>query len=580
MKNEHLEQLEDHLQKQLRVEHDTAIMNGQVMKNYSQHLREIIGKQREKNTEMFEEWSVGVKLLMAKADIFSDSLSIISKVLYRQAVNINFLKVMQQCKAHLIPSVLVETGALRKDLEKIQANLKKHDRELAININDIHTYLMVKSTDCYFSNNEIKIRIKIPHITRGNSYKYFSVEKQPYIYDDKVCVVDIEEDTIVEKNGNTIIPLSKASTRDCMSSLLCYVPRFPLHLSHSQYCLDVSLMGRTKIPELRKSCPQRCSDHNLKKPIILHIDYKEYGIIYPNSTIKVQCAGKKDEVISTENQVGLLTIKLSCACKILVGNEIITNEFPCPKDDEGSQAGITHEISASWAYAADELFINKHTSFHNVTKVVDDAWIKQVPVYDPFIVTELPFKPTFHQMHAHYFSYTSLFIVIIVIVVLIMIIFKGKKVLSMVKMIADPTTIVQKIVALLSSRVTVTEARSVILEDSLTMYITYETIKIMLLLSIFFVLAWMLYFFLTSKFLNGVGVRAGHIGNVQLDGCMKVCVVNPDNIPTQLMPAQARRENTKQEARESIPLNVISTQAKLERTQSEGKARVRKETLI
>jgi hypothetical protein len=161
-------------------------------------------------------------------------------------------------------------------------------------------------------------------------------------------------------------------------------------------------------------------------------------------------------------------------------------------------------------------------------------------------------------------------------------VFKGKKILSITKMIADPTTIVQKIVALLSSRVTVTEARSVILEDSLTMYITYETIKIMLLLSIFFVLAWMLYFFLTSKFLNGFHGRAGNLGSIHVDGSMKLCVLNPDNVPIQLMPVQARREVTKQVGRESTPLNVISTQAKLERTQSEGKARVctRKETLI
>lgn len=554
MKHETLEQMANHLQSQLHDEHDGAVRNNQLIANYSHKLKEIIDRQINQNAQKIENISFETNELYEKAAVFTDLLSILGKVMYRQAINMNFLKLMQQCRANLVPSVLLETGALKADLRKLQGELLSRDMQLAIPIDDIHTYMQVDSSTCYFSDQAVVIRINVPYVTKGYTYKLYTLEKIPYVFDKKICTVDIDDELIVEKNGKEIIPLSRRMTHECKSSSLCYVPRYRIELSHSQLCLETSLLSQTTIPEIRKACPVKCSTHNLNKPIVLYLNYKEYGIIYPNKSITIRCAGRKDDTISTANQVGLLTIKLSCKCSIFVGDQVIKNEYPCIKDDDPMTAWtVTHEISAAWAFGADTLFINKHTTMHNASKIVDDSWMKEVPVFDPFIVKETPFKPSFHQKNSHFFSYTSMFMVIIVIIIVILAIFKGKKLISLVTSMADPTAIVQKIFALLSTQPPVAEGKSTLYDDEThdVILVLVEIMKIFLLTSILATLLFLTYKLLKSKFLK---IFSDEFGDEYDSGRIKISMLSTDNTALPIKSIQQRfrtsgRSNTYRNSR-------------------------------
>lgn len=452
MKHEALEQLTDHMQKQLKDGHDTAVKNGDLLRKYSEEMKEIVGSQVRKNELLLQDVMNDTSELQQKAIIFSDSLSIISKIAYRQAINMNFLKLMQQCRSNLIPSVLIESGVFAQDLVKIVRDLSRLDLQVAIRTTNIHTFMQLPISTCYFSEKAVVIKVNVPYISKETRYRAYALTTQPFLFQQSVCSVNIEDEFIIEKNGREIFALSKQETRECASSSLCFVPSYPSVISHTQLCLETILLGKATVSSIREACPHTCSMHNLNKPIILRISAKEFGIIYPNKSISIECAGKKDEVLSTINQVGLLSIKLACDCKVRVGEIVIKPEHPCIRDeDKNAGSQVTHEISAAWAFVGDGLYINKHTTFHNTTELVDDEWMKHVPVYNPLVIPEEPFKPSFHQENSHFFSYSTILVVIIIIIIIGVMIWKGRELFALVRTFIDPLELVEKLASFVFS---------------------------------------------------------------------------------------------------------------------------------
>lgn len=114
-----------------------------------------------------------------------------------------------------------------------------------------------------------------------------------------------------------------------------------------------------------------------------------------------------------------------------------------------------------------------------------------MPLINLALPPALPYQPTFHAKHGHYFSYGTIVAIIIIIIVIAVIAWKGKTIAKTIMSLIDPMSLVQQIMAILFTKPQVTNAAPVSTEyfchDSI-MHNIVESSTIILLLGIFITL--------------------------------------------------------------------------------------------
>lgn len=457
-KHEDLEKFIAHTASQLSEQHDTAVRNSAVINTFMHDMQHVIQQQVAQSNTRFHELADTERIAEEKLIVQSDVISLLLKLIYRVAVNINYLKLLSQCQSGNIPSALIENTVLKRDLEFIETDVEKHGKELSIKPRNIHAYLHLDTSECFFSEKGIIVKVGVPIKAKQNNYELFSVTTLPFLFNDKICTVRLEDNFFLAKNGKEIFPLAKATANRCLSKHICHSTQFSTHFSHDYTCLMLSLSGTATVSAIREACTFTCSKQNLKEPIVIELTSTEFGIIYPNSTISIKCTGKPTQVISTQNQIGIFTIELGCNCSMKVGSRIIKATYPCKRQSVNSVGSVSHHIASSWTFNADEIIISKHTKIRNNYTSVDPNWAAKIHVQDLSTPPLKPYSPSVHQKHAHFFSYSSLIGVLILAIVVAIVIYKGKKILSTILVLLDPTTLMEKIVALLFTRPPVANA--------------------------------------------------------------------------------------------------------------------------
>lgn len=500
LRQQDLEKITEKLKDKLDEEHETAIINNQLLHNYSIDLKQIISAQITENELKLSE---GMSEAQKKHEVIFDSISILAKLSYRLVLALNWFKTLQSCTAKKIPMILFENDQLRKDLYEVQNNLDKHDKRLALPITDFHAYSYIKTTKCFLSEQELLISISIPFISRDNHYELYSVRALPFLFNHTICSVRLEDNFVISKNGKEVLPLSKEGSHTCLLDGLCFAPSYSAYFHHDKYCLETALSGTSTISKIREACVITCSKQDLVKPIIIKTEEKQVGIIFPNKSITVQCEGSQDRIISTVGQVGITFIDIKCKCKIIVGRETIPPPFPCAKDIS-EEVSVTHHVLAVWADDDDQLLIHTRTHMKNITNL-DGKWKQKIPIIDLISPTRAHFEPDFHQKNAHYFSYTTLVLVIGAIIAIIVVAWKGKAILTTLRSMIDPMSLIEQIIAIIFARPQVTSAAPIKEEhfchDTLT-HTIMEAVVIVLLFGILMTMVIILIKLLRSKLLT------------------------------------------------------------------------------
>ncbi len=556
MQHQDLEKVTDKLKDELDEQHEIAIMNNELLHNYSIEMQQVISAQiTENELKLSEEMTDSQK----RHDIVSDSLSMLVKLSYRLVMALNWFKTIQNCQMNKIPLILLENEQLKADLVKTQQDLDRHDKRLALQTTDLHAYTNIKTTKCFFSDRQLLISISIPFVSRDNHYELHAVRALPFLFNDTVCSVRLEDSFVISKNNKEILPLSKEGTQACLLHGLCYAPSFPAYFHHDKFCLETALSGTSTISNIREACVITCSKQDLQKPIIIKTEEKQVGIIYPNRLITIKCEEKEDRIISTQGQVGITFIDLICNCKIIVGRQIIPPPFPCVKDIS-EDVVITHHILAVWADDDDQLLIHTRTHMKNITNL-DSKWRQKIPVVD-LINPHRPIELNLHQKNAHYFSYTTLFLVVGAILAIIVLAWKGKTILSTLRSLIDPMSLVEQIIALLFARPQVANAAPVSQQ-----YFCHDTIWhtimnaliIILLFGIFLTMLIILIKLLKSKLLTLFNDQFTHYDT----GKLKFSAINSKDrtIPHKTIQHYFHRDDLNKDdkkQRQTIPTDVIN----------------------
>lgn len=505
MKHENLEKLTEKLKFELLEQHSSAVSNNKLLHTYSEEIKNVIGAQIAKNELQLRNITEQMNDSIKRNEVITDTTSMLVKLSYRLALALNWLKITQQCKSKHTPTILLENQQLKTDLEKIEKSLTQHDYRLTVLPHDIHTYLGLQITKCYYSDKELLITINVPIISKHHNYEFHSVKPLPFLYSGQICSVSLDEKYIVIKNGKEIMPLNIDTAQTCLTSALCHVSPYPTHFHHDSHCIEKAMVGSSTVSQLRSACAIKCSNFDNSKPIILKISENEIGIIAPNTSIKVKCPGKNDREISTKEQIGIMVVELPCLCTAYVETEKIHMPYPCQKG-KFAEAAVKHHIAAIFAGENDDqLLIHPHTTIRNISTFVNTDWQKRIPILDLSNPPTPSYEPSFHEKHGHFFSFGTIVAIIGIIITIVVITFKGKAILDVIKGLIDPATLVEKILALLFTRPALTSAKPANDEyfcyDSITHNIL-EAMTIVLLLGIFILLLIILIKLIKSKLLS------------------------------------------------------------------------------
>lgn len=345
-RHEDLQKMAETLRAQITSQHDSAVKQTTLINQYSKEMQQLIETEYNKNTRFQLQTVKQAGELGARMSALTDSTSILAKLVHRQAIGLYWVKFMTQCNNKQLPGVLVMNDTLKRDLLELQRDLLLHDKDLAIHTNDLQTYFHLRNTVCYVSDQSVIIHTKIPIITKGSTYKLFTITPIPLFYNTKICSISIKDHLIARRNGKELIPLSGIQAQLCANDDICYIGKYPAFLSHDLHCLELAFSGSATSKAIRDTCPIQCTKFNNEKPFVMQLSHKEFAIIHPNNTLNISCTNKTDKVISTKDQVGALVINLLCSCHINIDHQKISADFPCQQDVKEDIA-VTHTIAAS-----------------------------------------------------------------------------------------------------------------------------------------------------------------------------------------------------------------------------------------
>lgn len=299
-------------------------------------------------------------------------------------------QIMQDCRAHMIPNLIVTPKVLRSDLKRLTKILHDSDQDLAIPLQDVSKYYKLPLCDCAVSDSEITVHIRIPIAQKDTTWKLYELLTTPFAWNNETCVVmhdamylAVPEVSSAVDSSPPMRPVAGSGLHNCKpyEHRLCYVPRFSADNTYGPQCA-FSMYRGASVEELAKACAFRC--HSSKALVISEVREDVYVITHPRPNTSLVCDSKIEPLPdSVLNQPGALQITLPCHCSLTIGNQsIIPRRFPCTPES-APRKGILHVLPATWSNLKslhlEPLDVRSHPIFHNLSACLNHNWTLTVP---------------------------------------------------------------------------------------------------------------------------------------------------------------------------------------------------------
>ncbi|OXA39568.1 hypothetical protein Fcan01_25651 [Folsomia candida] len=268
---------------------------------------------------------------------------------------------------------------LRRDLRVLQRKILQHNRELSIPSSDLEDVF------------------RYPLATLKIDVNYVALSK------------------------HRIIPITPTISLICdpTTNALCLLPRFDPPVITEHNCIR-ALLKSAPISEINQNCHLSCT--KLYHPLILQLGPASFGIIAPNSTIKLYPTSRSAHKTITAPTIGLLEVHLSCSSRLYVDSILVTPDFPCLRTQW--DPSYHHLVPAPFTKLRTPIITNA-THFAALDEIINQEWHESIPHTN---YSEPPLPATHHvplEIHAAaYVSYSSSIILFLIVIIVIWITYK------------------------------------------------------------------------------------------------------------------------------------------------------------
>jgi hypothetical protein len=83
--------------------------------------------------------------------------------------------IMQDCKQHRIPQVIIEPNTLAADVTRLEGTVQGSQRKLAILLSELSRYYKLDLADCTLVGQELIIQVRVPIVQQESSWELFEL---------------------------------------------------------------------------------------------------------------------------------------------------------------------------------------------------------------------------------------------------------------------------------------------------------------------------------------------------------------------------------------------------------------------
>ena len=255
----------------------------------------------------------------------------INRILKRQ-------NILDSCRNHQIPSLIVNSKILQHDLEILSAQINFSGRGLAIPLSDISKFYKLPICHCAFTETKLYIHIRIPIIRNTETWRLYELLSTPFAWYNQTCSIQhqtlylaVSESTLT--GTNFIKQISGTALHQCKpyENKLCYLPRFAADSAHGPGCAKILYVG-SSISEINQHCPLHCITSQLLS--ISEIAHDTFVITHPQPDLTITCKNHKTLLPNTFHSTpGALKLKLPCYCRMSSQTyDLIPERYPSPEN--------------------------------------------------------------------------------------------------------------------------------------------------------------------------------------------------------------------------------------------------------
>ncbi|KAK4882977.1 hypothetical protein RN001_006296 [Aquatica leii] len=102
---------------------------------------------------------------------------------------ISQIEILNTCKDHKIPSIIVNPQSLQIDLEKLSIELSKKGYSIVIPIHELSRYYKLSIADCTTTENKLYVHIKIPIVLTNQEWKLYELITTLFAWNNETCVL-------------------------------------------------------------------------------------------------------------------------------------------------------------------------------------------------------------------------------------------------------------------------------------------------------------------------------------------------------------------------------------------------------
>ncbi|XP_063215527.1 uncharacterized protein LOC134527106 [Bacillus rossius redtenbacheri] len=303
--------------------------------------------------------------------------------LAKQAHTLTRIEVLDQCRSHKIPSVLITPALLQEKLQDLETILVKDGYKLAISSTQVQAYFHLPICRCNAFKESLYVSVKIPIVRYSSNWKLFQFVGIPFHWKNNTCHLE-HEPNFLAVDGNHLVTIQGRNLLDCrpLEENLCFVPRFSGDTMGSALCPKALFQGVT-IERLAELCTFQCrSGTHL---MITQAGPERYFLTHLRGKVELQCAKNPNQtlIIDDEERPGAVDIEVPCDCRLYLNSELKINElYPCDYRAK-SKFQLLHVIPAAWTRLKKlKIFprtASSHTVFPSLEDCLDEDWPSAIP---------------------------------------------------------------------------------------------------------------------------------------------------------------------------------------------------------
>lgn len=284
----------------------------------------------------------------------------ISTIMFNYLVEYHKISsVLQSCKNHQLPSILVSQDILKNDLTKLEKTASKLNQELTLPISNLIPYYHLKLINCHIINNQLEVELKVPLKIKKTEFQLYEYTPLKFrSHDFQLCEWAQDTATLIfEVNTQAVYTLMGKDLQECNPQKhLCKVPQ--TRTSNQVPQCARSLFLEKQLNEILKTCVFQC-EPNHKELIVKQIGPEKFALTNAMSNLSVYdiLQNTFTPLDLNTSLPGTLLITLSCTLELhqsISPNEtqiIIPSGFPCLKDYKKPLA-IVHHLPVLWTEMA------------------------------------------------------------------------------------------------------------------------------------------------------------------------------------------------------------------------------------